>query len=152
MGWTSQFDGEVSVTFPHPVERVWPVISDLARIGEWSPECRGVVWLDGASGPGPGARFVGRNRWGPVRWRTTCTVVRWEPGRALAYDARHVTGACTRWTFELTPDGAGAVVTQRFATQDSPAFMMVADRLARRPSRLRVAMSRTLRAMRDSMG
>lgn len=40
---------------------VWGLITDVARIGEWSPECVGGRWLDGAA-PRPGARFEGDNK------------------------------------------------------------------------------------------
>jgi Polyketide cyclase / dehydrase and lipid transport len=43
--------------------RMWDLITDVARIGEWSPECVGAEWLDGG-GPKPGARFAGHNRYG----------------------------------------------------------------------------------------
>ncbi|WP_183407895.1 SRPBCC family protein [Nocardioides marmoriginsengisoli] len=151
MGITSQFDGQVSLTFPFRSDVVWRRVADLERIGEWSPECTGITWVAPATGPAPGARFVGRNRIGPIRWRTTCTLTAWEPERLLAYDARHVTGAVTRWTFELTERGDTTVVTQRFATVDSPWFMMLGDRVAGRPRRLLSGMEATLRAMRDSI-
>ncbi|MGK2958896.1 MAG: SRPBCC family protein [Acidimicrobiales bacterium] len=34
-----------------PVERVWEMVSDVTRMGEWSPENEGVTWLGGATGP-----------------------------------------------------------------------------------------------------
>jgi uncharacterized protein YndB with AHSA1/START domain len=34
-----------------PPETVWSLVSDVARMGEWSPENEGGAWLAGASGP-----------------------------------------------------------------------------------------------------
>src|SRR5262245_31328968 len=53
---------------------VWSLITDVARVGEWSPECVGGRWLDGAS-PRPGARFEGNNRFaGGFTSTVTCVV------------------------------------------------------------------------------
>jgi len=42
---------------------MWDLITDVARIGEWSPECKGGAWLDGGT-PRVGARFEGENHSG----------------------------------------------------------------------------------------
>ena len=41
----------VHVHIDAPAQRVWAVLSDLERMGEWSPECYRVEWLDGAHSP-----------------------------------------------------------------------------------------------------
>ena len=40
-----------------PAEKVWALVSDLPRMGEWSPENEGGAWADGATGPAMGATF-----------------------------------------------------------------------------------------------
>ena len=40
-----------------PPEAVWDLISDVTRMGDWSPECYRCTWLDGGTGPRAGARF-----------------------------------------------------------------------------------------------
>ena len=32
-------------------ERIYDLVADLPRMGEWSPECQRVEWEDGANGP-----------------------------------------------------------------------------------------------------
>lgn len=44
-------------------EAVWAVVSDVRRIGEFSPECIRVEVVDGPEPPDVGARFRGTNRW-----------------------------------------------------------------------------------------
>ena len=39
----------------------YDMVSDLRRMGEWSPENRGGAWIKGARGPAVGARFKGSN-------------------------------------------------------------------------------------------
>ena len=88
--------GSVTVHMAAPAGRVWDLVADITRIGEFSPETFEAEWLDGAEGPGAGARFRGhvrRNGRGPVYW-TTCTACaspwkrsrRWpkRPTRAVA--------------------------------------------------------------------
>ena len=55
-----------------PPARVWDLVTDLYRMGDWSPECYRCAWMDGGTGPRVGARFKGWNRQDlgpiPVRW------------------------------------------------------------------------------------
>lgn len=60
---------------------VWSLVSDVTRMGEWSPETERGVWLKGATGPTVGARFKGENQLGKKSWATVCEVVDAEPGR-----------------------------------------------------------------------
>src|SRR5579859_640437 len=79
--------GSVTVHIDAPAERVWALVSDVTRIGEFSPETFEAEWLDGADGPRTGARFRGhvrRNGVGPVYW-TTCTVLVADPEREFAF-------------------------------------------------------------------
>ena len=46
-------------------ERIYDLVSDLPRMGEWSPECERVEWTGGTTVAAEGARFVGHNRGGP---------------------------------------------------------------------------------------
>ena len=46
--------GAVTVHLDAPAERVWELVSDVTRIGEFSPETFEAEWLDGADGRGPG--------------------------------------------------------------------------------------------------
>ncbi|MEX1007732.1 MAG: SRPBCC family protein [Acidimicrobiia bacterium] len=78
---------QVSVTrdVDAPAEQVWTMVSDVTRMGEWSPENVGGTWLGGATGPQPGARFRGTNRNGTKKWNTVATVVDAEPGRRFSF-------------------------------------------------------------------
>jgi hypothetical protein len=57
-------------------ECIWELLSDVTKIGRYSPETFETEWLEGASGPAVGAKFRGhveRDGIGPVHW-TMCTV------------------------------------------------------------------------------
>jgi hypothetical protein len=88
-------------------DAVWRVVSDFARMPEFSPELRKAFVV---GGPGLGATIIGINRRGLVVWPTTSKVVRWEPGRAVAWKTRE-SGAT--WVYELEGTPSGTRVTGR---------------------------------------
>ena len=96
----------MTVRIAAPPDRVWDLVSDVTRIGEFSPETFEAQWLDGADGPRPGARFRGhvrRNGRGPVYW-TTCTVTAADPGREFAFSVAGLGGATANtWQYRLEP-------------------------------------------------
>ena len=93
-------------------DTLYGLVSDIERMGEWSPENVGGRWLDGAGNPSVGARFRGSNRRGWRRWSTTCTVVEASPGRTFSFDVRVVVVPAARWTYEFEPDGDHTLVTE----------------------------------------
>ena len=88
-------------------EAVWQVVSDLRRMPEFSPELRKAFVI---GKPGVGANIIGVNRRKAVVWPTTSRVVRWEPGRAVAWKTRE-SGAT--WVYELEATPSGTRVTGR---------------------------------------
>jgi polyketide cyclase/dehydrase/lipid transport protein len=99
-----------SIEVNAPSEQVWTMVSDVTRIGEWSPEAVAAQWLDGATGPAVGARFRGRNKRRGA-WSTTCTVTAADPGRAFAFS---VGKGETTWRYDLAPVVGGCRVTESF--------------------------------------
>jgi len=93
--------GEVHVQVDAPPAVVYGVVSDVRRMGEWSPETIKCEWLDGATGPAVGARFKGSNKRGALRWSTKPTVVAVDPGREFAFEV----GSDVRWTYRVDADG-----------------------------------------------
>lgn len=88
----------------------WQAVSDVTRMGEWSPEATGAVLLD--DGPlKEGTRFRGKNAIGGKKWTTTCTVVAVEPGRRFAFEVSAL-GPTARWTYEFEPIGGGTRITE----------------------------------------
>jgi uncharacterized protein YndB with AHSA1/START domain len=100
-------DIAVSTRVEAPASQVYELLSDLTRMGEWSPETRRVKWLGGATGPSVGARFRGYNRHGPIWWFTTSKVVTADPGRELAWEVTTGGQPIARWTYRFEDDGSG---------------------------------------------
>ena len=128
---------------------VWDVVGDPSRIGEISPECYSIRWLGGASGPAPGARFVGFNRKGVLRWPTTSTVAEFEPGRKISWDVDVLGQSVARWSFTLEPEGTGTKVTQRWQDRRTAVAAFIGKgRTSDSPSHNRAGMQRTLATLK----
>lgn len=97
-------------------------MSDVTKIGRYSPETFEAEWLDGATGPAVGARFRGhvkRNGWGPTYW-TTCTVRDSVPGETFFFGVGPSDRALSVWGYRLEPAGDGTDVTETFELTDIP--------------------------------
>lgn len=114
--------GSVTVHFNASPDVVWALVSDVTRIGEFSPETFEAEWLDGATGPEKGAHFRGhvkRNGVGPIYW-TKCKVVECEPGKVFAFRVYGGGTSINTWRYVLTPSGAGTDVTESFELTPHP--------------------------------
>ncbi|HEX9682949.1 MAG TPA: SRPBCC family protein [Acidimicrobiales bacterium] len=109
-------DVAVSMDVVAPAERVWELVADVTRMGEWSPETTGCRWLGGATDARPGNRFRGSNQRGARRWSTVATVAEAEPGRLFSFDVSSLGLAVARWTYRIEPVGdERCTVTEEWA-------------------------------------
>ena len=106
------------------------MVSDLPRIGEWSPECEQVDWLDGSTGPAEGATFIGHNAVGPGglhelvaprpgahrRPRQEFTFITDEGGRES-----------TLWRYRFEPTASGTMVTEGYEVHWIPTWARILD-------------------------
>lgn len=101
----------VSLTIAADAGELWDMVSDIPRMGEWSPECTGGRWRGKPAEPVVGARFVGTNKRSWFRWAMPCHVVEAERGSVFSFAT---SPGGVRWTyrFEPAPDGSGTVVTE----------------------------------------
>lgn len=90
---------------PHDV---FVAVTDITRMGEWSPECVAARWVPPATAATVGARFEGDNvaKVGPFtvkRWTTTSEVTTLVPDELFEFVAE----GHTRWRYEFVEiDGA----------------------------------------------
>jgi len=137
----------VSREIDAPPEEVWAMVSDVTRMGEWSPEATGAKWVRGATGPAVGAQFRGRNRNGIRRWSTTGKVVECEPGRAFAFDIVVGPLSVARWTYRFEPTATGCRVTEQWDDKRSvlmPTIGRLASGVGDRATHNRRSMEQTL--------
>jgi uncharacterized protein YndB with AHSA1/START domain len=118
---------EITVHVDAPPERVWALVTDITRMGEWSPECHRCEWTGVAHAPVVGATFRGHNKRGLVRWSTDCTVKEVDEPRHIAWD---VDKSGIRWGYRFEPDGGGTKVTEyRDEWGTKPLYVRLAYRL-----------------------
>lgn len=103
---------EVSQEIAAPPGQVWGMVSDLTRMGEWSPENEGARWLKGAAGPTVGARFRGVNRNGKKRWSTAGTVIDATPGDTFAFRVSAAGFPVAEWRYQFESTANGCLVTE----------------------------------------
>lgn len=104
---------ELSTDVDAPPERVWEIVSDLRRMGEWSPQCRKMVVFGEVR---QGTRTLNLNRKGVLVWPTNAKVVEVSPRERIAF---RITENRTIWSFTLEANATGGTtVTER---RDAPA-------------------------------
>lgn len=103
---------EISRNIAATPETVYAAISDVTRMGEWSPECYACEWHDGFDGPVPGATFDGHNRNAEHQWTTQGKVIEADPGRAFAFECSMNDFHFSTWGYRLEPTEKGCRVTE----------------------------------------
>ncbi|MEL6983788.1 MAG: SRPBCC family protein [Actinomycetota bacterium] len=143
-------DLTVSRSIAAPAEAVFAAITDITRMGEWSPECVRAEWSDGFSGPATGARFIGHNVNGDKEWSIESTIVELVENERFFFDCiSSVTPdfVFARWGYSIEPAETGCTVTEYW--QDlRPEFMLERSALASgvsdRPAHNQAGMELTL--------
>jgi len=103
---------EVSREIGAPPELVYAALSDVTRIGEWSPECHACEWHEGFDGPVIGATFDGHNRHGDHEWTTQGKVIEADPGRAFAFECSMMEFHFSTWGYRIEETESGCRVTE----------------------------------------
>ena len=128
-------------------DHLYELVSDLPRMGEWSPENTGGAWVDGATGPALGARFKGTNRSGRRRWSTDVVVTIADPGKQFAFDVTLGPFKIANWDYCFEQDGEATSVVETWTDHRLPVLGTVgswAIGVRDRPGRNRQNMEATL--------
>jgi hypothetical protein len=123
---------------------VYRLVSDVTRMGEWSPECRRCEWIDGANGPVVGASFRGHNRIARYRWSTTSRVTTADPGREFSFSVMDGDRESTRWRYHFESSGEGTLVAESYEFLWARWRYVMSNILMRRDRRLHHGMEQTL--------
>jgi len=132
-------------------ERIYELVAELPRMGDWSPECRQVAWLDGSTGPVEGATFIGHNQGGPLglmKWSRHGRVLTADPGREFAFVTEEGGRESTEWRYRLEPVEGGTRVTESYAVRWIPTWARIVDVPTNRARELREAMRHTLERLK----
>lgn len=120
----------VSRTIKAPPEQLWEMVSDVTRMGSWSPETTSCSWLKGASGPATGARFKGDNQNGSKSWSIQCEVTDCEPGKRFAFDAMAGPIRYANWSYDFEATDDGTLVTESVVDNRGAIFKWVGAKLS----------------------
>ncbi len=119
---------QVSVTreIGAPADHVCALVCDVTRMGEWSPENVGGVWLDGATSAQPGAKFRGTNRIGKRKWKTVATVIDADASRRFSFRVSTIGVKVAEWSYAFEPTERGCRVTESWTDQRPGWFKPIA--------------------------
>jgi hypothetical protein len=109
-------------------EIVYALVSDLTRMGEWSPEATGGEWV-GAAGPAEGVKFKGTNAYGDKKWKTTVTVTEATSPRRFAFSNGVGPIVVAEWVYEIAPVADGCEVTESWVDRRGPVISLVGKML-----------------------
>jgi len=133
-------------------------VSDVTRMGQWSPESRGARVPGGLGPVRVGTRFVGLNRASWLPWATLCTVVSAEQGTRFSFKVSFLGVALSQWTYRFTEVPGGCEVTEEWLDLRSgvagrllTAVAPVVTGVVRRRERNRATMRATLTALRAAL-
>ena len=101
-----------SIIIDRSPEDLYDMVSDVTRMGEWSPICKACWWDDDDDGPRVGAWFTGRNELSGRTWEGRCQVAVADRGREFAF---LVGDSYVRWGYTFTAVNGSTRVTESWA-------------------------------------
>jgi uncharacterized protein YndB with AHSA1/START domain len=150
--WWLTTDSRETVIAATP-ERLYEMVSDMPRMGDWSPECQRVEWLEGATGPAEGAKFVGHNRGGPMglmKWSRNGRVLAADRGTEFTFITEEGGRESTEWRYEFEPVEGGTRVTESYVVHWIPAWARILDGPLNRHRELQHHMQQTLEQLKTA--
>jgi uncharacterized protein YndB with AHSA1/START domain len=147
-------DVQVSREIAASPAAVFAALTDITRMGEWSPETVSAEWNDGATHAAVGATFTGHNRNGDNEWVTEATVVELVPDERFFFDCSVRGFVFSKWGYTIEPTDGGCTVTE--STQDlrpesaleySARVSGVTDRLAHNRAGMEATLERLAQAL-----
>lgn len=151
----ARVDYEVEVALSP--ERMWDLVTDVSRIGEWSPETVYSAWLGAESGwRRAGGRFVARNQYTPeLSAEVVCVVTESERPRVFAWavadDDGTVEHAGSLWRYEFRPGGSPDRTLVRQTFEHGPGDTGLRVAVERDPERVEVILRDRLDRLRGNM-
>jgi hypothetical protein len=145
----------VSVDIAADTDKLYAMVSDLPRMGEWSPECVRVEWEGEVTAPAEGTTFTGFNEVGPgrrIKYQRHGTVLTAEAGKAFSFITDEGGRPSTAWhyTFESLGDGRTRV-TEGYEVRWIPKWARILDVPLNRHKELLEGMRTTLENLKSTV-
>jgi Polyketide cyclase / dehydrase and lipid transport len=142
---------EVETWIDASPRRVWGLVSDVGLMPTMSQELQSIEWLDGATEPAVGARFVGHSKHDALgEWATTSHVIECEPERVFAWAVEDPTNPTAIWRFRLEPKDGGTELSQWM--QMGPARSGLSFAIDRMPEKEQKIVFVRMREFEQNMG
>lgn len=141
---------EESTEIAAAADEVYRLVSDVGRMGEWSPENVGADWLDGGAGA-VGDRFEGHNKIGEREWSVVCQVTKADAGSEFQFVTGDPASPYVRWSYRLSGSNP-TTLTEVWDVEQLPPTLVDAgpERLAARAESVRAGMKQTLEGLKAS--
>ena len=123
-------EDQIELVIDADAERLYDMVSDLPRIGEWSPECERVDWEGDVTVPVRGTTFVGHNAVGPgrrIRYSRHGEVLAADRGREFAFITDEGGRPSTLWRYRFEPTTNGTRVTEGYEVRWIPTWARILD-------------------------
>jgi uncharacterized protein YndB with AHSA1/START domain len=150
---TEPVAGSATTTIAAPITEVYAAVTDVTRMGEWSPECVACRWVGDATGPAVGTEFEGDNvaALGPItlkRWTTTSKVVDAEPNSSFEF----ITEGYSTWRYDFEERDGATIVTESYSFPPYGGWQKwVYSRLLNRQKAMTKGMQATLDRIKASL-
>jgi hypothetical protein len=145
----------VSIVVTRSPQELYDLVSDVTRMGDWSPVCK-ECWWDEGDGPSVGAMFTGRNVVPERTWETRARVVVADPGREFTFVVAEPPTS-TRWAYTFAPVDGGTEVTESWELPPEGAGFFetrfgetAAEEIEKRRAAAKDGMASTLAAIKDA--
>jgi uncharacterized protein YndB with AHSA1/START domain len=150
-------DVEVSRDIAASPEAVFSAITDITRMGQWSPETRRAEWNEGFDHAEVGAQYTGHNQNGEKEWSIMATIVELVPGKRFFFDCSSRDFVFAKWGYAIEPTATGCRVTE-YAQDLRPeaskargeSISGVADRLSHNRAGMEATLERLAAALESS--
>lgn len=150
--WLTQ--DSVALDIEADAHMLYGMVSDLPRIGQWSPECEGVEWEGDVTVPVVDTTFVGHNAVGPgrrIRYSRHGRVLVADPGREFAFITDEGGRESTAWRYRFEPLAERRTrVTESYEVRWIPTWARILDVPLNRHKELLQGMRTTLERLKAS--
>ncbi|MEX2100842.1 MAG: SRPBCC family protein [Acidimicrobiia bacterium] len=131
----SEFTASGTMVIAADPETLYDMVSDVTRMGEWSPACQSCAWdaesLDGGDRPAVGSWFTGKNKLGDFEYETRCEVTVADRGKEFTWVVGGAEEGAAQWRYTFAAVDGGTEVEESSALLRLSGFFtdMPEDRL-----------------------
>ncbi len=105
-------DVEVSRDIAASPSAVYAALTDITRMGEWSPETHRAEWNEGHDTAAVGAEYTGHNRNGDKEWSVVAEIVELVPNERFFFDCKVRDFVFSKWGYAIEATDTGCRVTE----------------------------------------